>query len=103
MKGSILSVHLIDARELQPVFSNQANAQVRLMIEGNRSSTKENAFSNNPVWNEVSAFDIEQGQDVLKVEVLDCKPSDGSAISDRNKQVIGEVQIGLKDLSAEQQ
>ena len=61
MKGSILSVHLIDARELQPVFGNQANAQVRLMIEGNRSSTKENAFSNNPVWNEVSAFDIEQG------------------------------------------
>lgn len=74
------------------------------MIEGNRSSTKENAFSNNPVWNEVSAFDIEQGQDVLQVQVLDCRPDDGNnPIGDRNKQVIGEVQIGLKDLSYEQQ
>ena len=40
---------------------------------------------------------------MLKVEVLDCKPNDGTGIGDRNKQVIGEVQIGLKDLSLEQQ
>ena len=62
MRGSILSVHVIDARELRPYFSNQANAQVRLLIEGNRSTTKENPnFSNNPVWNEVNTFDIEAG------------------------------------------
>lgn len=90
MKGSILSVHVIDARELRPVFSNQANAQVRIMIEGTRINTKENPFSNNPVWNEVSAFDIERGQDNLVIQVLDCQPDDGiRAIGERRKEVIG--------------
>jgi len=42
------------------------------MIEGNRATTKENAYSNNPVWNEVSTFDIERGDDTLKVQVIDC-------------------------------
>lgn len=71
MKQSILSVHLVDARELRPAFGRTANAQVRTSIEGNRDSTKETVASNNPVWNEVMTFDIERGDDVLKVEVLD--------------------------------
>ena len=59
MQGSILSVHVIDARELRPASgSGVVNARVRLMIEGNRSNTLEIPGSNNPVWNEVSAFDI---------------------------------------------
>ena len=41
MKQSILSVHLIDARELRPVFGPVPNAQVKAMIEGSRDSTKD--------------------------------------------------------------
>ena len=59
MKQSILSVHLVDARELRPAFGRTANAQVRTSIEGNRDATKDTVLSNNPVWNEVITFDIE--------------------------------------------
>jgi len=69
MQGSILSVHVIDARELRPANGVVANARVRLDIEGNPSRTQEIPSSNNPVWNEVIAFDIVQGRENLKVEV----------------------------------
>lgn len=49
---------MIDARELKGSSGGAANARVRLSIEGNRSNTLEIPGSNNPVWNEVSAFDI---------------------------------------------
>ena len=55
MQGSILSVHVIDARELRPANGVVANARVRLDIEGNPSRTQEVPSSNNPVWNEVIA------------------------------------------------
>jgi hypothetical protein len=75
MQGSILSVHVIDARDLQPfVNGTDANARVRLEIEGNPSRTQEIPNSNSPVWNEVSAFDIERGVDNLLVEVHDMIP-----------------------------
>ena len=102
MKGSILSVHVIDARGLQPKFKNLANAQVHLEIENNRSTTKENPLSNNPVWNEVSTFDIEQGIDSLKVKVYDYELDDGSrAFGDRSRNLIGEVDINLSELSVD--
>ena len=70
MQGSILSVHVIDARELRSMnTSGVANARIRLDIEGNPSRTQEVPASNNPVWNEVIAFDILEGRDTLKVEV----------------------------------
>ena len=69
MQGSILSVHVIDARDLRPSSGGVANARVRLAIEGNRSSTQEIPGSNNPVWNEVSAFDILEGIEKLSVQV----------------------------------
>ena len=65
MRGSILSVHVIDARELRPVYGQLASSQVRLMMEGNRSNTNEAQLTNNPVWNEVLAFDIDHGKDNL--------------------------------------
>ena len=71
MQGSILSVHVIDARELRPSNGPVANARVRLSIEGNRSSTQEIPATNDPVWNEVSAFDIIEGTDKLLVQVQD--------------------------------
>jgi len=52
----------------------------------------------------VITFDIERGDDTLKVQVLDVEPDDGSrAVGDRRRQVIGEVEIDLKRLSFEQQ
>ena len=71
MQGSILSVHVIDARELRPSSGPVANARVRLSIEGNRSSPQEIPATNDPVWNEVSAFDIIEGTDKLLVQVQD--------------------------------
>ena len=67
MKQSILSVHLVDARDLRPVFGPVPNAQVKAIIEGNRDSTKDAVQSSNPVWNEVLNFDIERGDDNLKL------------------------------------
>ena len=96
MQGSILSVHVIDARELRPANGVVANARVRLDIEGNPSRTQEIPSSNNPVWNEVNAFDIVQGRENLKVEVQDVLP-------DRKRTVIGEVEIDLRMLSIMQQ
>ena len=104
MKQSILSVHLVDARELRPAFSKTANAQVRTSIEGNRDATKDTVNSNNPVWNEVITFDILRGDENLKVQVLDVEPDDGSlGVREKRRQVIGECEIDLKRLSFEQQ
>ena len=96
MQGSILSVHVIDARDLKPSNGPAANARVRLSIEGNRSSTQEIPGSNNPVWNEVSAFDILEGTDKLTVQVQDVQPN-------RERTLIGEVEIDLRDLSHDYQ
>ena len=96
MQGSILSVHVIDARDLKPSNGPAANARVRLSIEGNRSSTQEIPGSNNPVWNEVSAFDILEGTDKLSVQVQDVQPN-------RERTLIGEVEIDLRDLSHDYQ
>ena len=71
MQGSILSVHVIDARELvntaQPRIP--VNARVRLSMEQNHSNTQEVPGTNNPVWNEVIAFDIMRGVENLHVQV----------------------------------
>ena len=88
-------MHIVDARELRPHFGRTANAQIRTSIEGNRDSTKETVASNNPVWNEVMTFDIERGDDVLKVQVLDVEQG-----GEKQRKVIGTVEINLRDLSA---
>ena len=68
MVNSILSVHVIDGRELIPLSRNRlANAQVRLQIEDHTSKTKKHPASNDPVWNEVIAFDILTGREPLRV------------------------------------
>ena len=60
-----MSVHVIDARELRDMSNPlqtrlPANARIRLSMEGNHSNTQE-VPGDNPVWNEVIAFDILQG------------------------------------------
>ncbi len=74
------------------------------MMEGNRSNTNEAQLTNNPVWNEVLAFDIDHGKENLQIQLLDCEPDDGSkGPGQRKRTVIGEVEIDLKALSFEQQ
>ena len=76
-------MHLVDARELQPYFGSIANAQVRTFIEGNRDTTKGTVESNSPVWNEVMTFDIERGDDTLRVQIVDIEPDTGRAGRER--------------------
>ena len=64
---------------------------MRLKIEKQSSKTKVVYNSNDPVWNEVIAFDIATGTDDL---VLTVENVDGN-----EKEVIGEHQIDLKSLS----
>jgi Ca2+-dependent lipid-binding protein len=82
MTGSILSVHVIDARDLRTRTGEKANAQIRLKIEKQSSKTKVVYNSNDPVWNEVIAFDIATGTDDL---VLTVENVDGN-----DKEIIGE-------------
>ena len=73
MKGSVLSVNVIDARNLLPKKQGRrlVNAQVKMSIEGATSRTEEVPNTNDPVWNEVIAFDILKGSETLKLSVID--------------------------------
>ena len=73
MKGSVLSVNVIDARNLLPKKQGRrlVTAQVKMSIEGETSRTQEVPNTNDPVWNEVIAFDILKGSDTLKLSVID--------------------------------
>ena len=92
MKNSTLSVHIIDARELRPGGGRLANAQVRLSVENQSSNTQRIQSSNDPVWNEVIAFDIVTGTDDLLLEVYDWT-------TDKQKRLIGSTKISLASLS----
>ena len=95
MVGSILSVHVIDARDL--VSSQRGrfpNSQVRMAIEGQSEKTQEIPSTNDPVWNEVIAFDIITGSEKLKLTIMDVLP-------DRSRVQIGAAEIDLATLSEE--
>ena len=92
MKNSTLSVHIIDARELRPGGNRLATSNVRLSIEDQSSATQKVGNSNDPVWNEVIAFDIITGQEDLILEVQDW-------VSDKQKRTIGQTRIDLRSLS----
>lgn len=72
MQGSILSVHVIDARDLESE-NGQASAQVKLAIEGQSSKTAVVERTNEPVWDEVIIFDIKKGVEPLQITVVDTK------------------------------
>ena len=91
MVGSILSVHVIDARDLVSSSGGLANAQVRLKIEKQSSKTQVVQSTNDPVWNEVIAFDINDGKDSLKLIIEDVQGS--------SREVIGQCEIDLKSLA----
>ena len=92
MKGSVLSVNVIDARYLHPKRQGRlATAQVKMSIEGETQRTQEIPNTNDPVWNEVIAFDIMKGTDTLKLSVIDVVDRD-------DKQQIGSCEIDLSFL-----
>ena len=75
MVGSILSVHVIDARDLVPSQRTRfANALVKMEIEGQSNKTSEIPSTNDPVWNEIITFDIMTGREKLKLTVMDVLP-----------------------------
>ena len=62
-----------------------------MSIEGETSRTQEIPNTNDPVWNEVIAFDILKGSDTLKLSVID-------VISKDEKEQIGACEIDLSFL-----
>ncbi len=72
MEGSVLTVTVIEARELHGTsIRGGSNAYVLLSIEGQKSQTEVVSGSNDPVWNDIITFDIIQGKEMLTCQVFD--------------------------------
>lgn len=65
-----------------------------MSIEGQSEKTQEIPNTNDPVWNEVIAFDIYTGIEKLKLTVQDILPN-------RTREQIGYAEIDLASLSEE--
>lgn len=72
MVGSILSIHVVDARDVIPTpgYAN-ANSYLKLSVDGQASKTLQVANNNDPVWDEVIIFDIRTGKEKLVVQLFD--------------------------------
>jgi hypothetical protein len=72
MHGSILTVHVVEARDLKPMdMDGTSDPYVILSIEDQRIETNYKKSTLSPVWNESFTFDIMQGRDQLKIVVMD--------------------------------
>lgn len=72
MHGSILTVHVVEARDLKPMDMNgYSDPYVVLQIEDQRIETNYKKSTLSPVWNESFTFDILHGRDTLRVVVMD--------------------------------
>lgn len=72
MRGSILTVHVVEARDLASMDMNgTSDPYVVLTIEDQRIETNFKKGTLNPVWNESFTFDISHGHIPLKVVVMD--------------------------------
>ena len=67
---------------------------MKLQIEDQSLKTSEIPNTNDPVWNEVIAFDIYTGDEKLKLIVIDVLPN-------RTREQIGYCEIDLATLSEE--
>lgn len=66
MEGSILTVRVIEARDLLAKDMNGlSDPYTILQIEGQRIQTKTIEKTLNPVWNESFTFDITEGREPL--------------------------------------
>lgn len=72
MHGSILTVHVVEARDLKAMdIDGTSDPYAILQIEDQRIETSVKSGTLSPVWNESFTFDIMQGKDVLKVTIMD--------------------------------
>lgn len=72
MHGSILTVHVVEARDLKPMdMDGTSDPYVILQIEDQRIETNYKKSTLSPVWNESFTFDIIHGRDPLRVVVMD--------------------------------
>lgn len=72
MVGSVLTVKVVEGRELQSSrLAGSPNPYVVLSIEGQKSKTEENTGTTEPVWNDVNSFDIVTGREDLEIFVYD--------------------------------
>lgn len=62
MIGSVLTVTIIEARDLRPTrITGGINPYVVVEIEGQQQQTDQVNGVNDPVWNEVIPFDVVHG------------------------------------------
>lgn len=69
MEGSILTVNLVEARDLF-LNSKKVSSFVIFTIEDQQMESRLINGSNSPVWNESISFDIYHGQEPLKISVM---------------------------------
>lgn len=92
MHGSILTAHVVEARELKPMdMDGAADPYVVLQIEDQKTETTYKSSTLQPVWNESFTFDIYHGKDNLRVLVMD-KDTFG------NDDFEGQCIVNLQDL-----
>lgn len=66
MHGSILTVHVVEARDLKPMdMDGTSDPYVILQIEDQRIETNYKKSTLNPVWNESFTFEIVHGREPL--------------------------------------
>jgi C2 domain/EF-hand domain pair len=72
MKGSVLTVSVIEAKDLVPMDANGfSDPYVILECENQKVQSKYIPKTLNPIWNEEFTFNIETGTGDLKVTVMD--------------------------------
>jgi hypothetical protein len=72
MVGSILTVHVVEARDLKAMdMDGTSDPYVELIIEGQKIVTNIKKSTLSPVWNESFTFDIQHGKEDLEVYVMD--------------------------------
>lgn len=72
MHGSILTVHVVEARDLKPMdMDGVSDPFVILRIENQQIETNYKKSTLAPVWNESFTFDIVHGREPLQVTVMD--------------------------------
>ena len=72
MVGSILTVHVVEARDLKPMdVDGTSDPYVVLEIENQKIETNYKKSTLAPVWNESFTFEITHGREPLRVTVFD--------------------------------
>ena len=72
MHGSILTVHVVEARELAPMdVDGSSDPYAILKIEDQVIETNVKSHTLSPVWNESFTFDIMHGKEPLKIVIMD--------------------------------